>query len=120
MIDRAIPNPRGILIGVTCGVLIGLACWPDVAARGSHPVVVELLLIFLWASFGGLVCGYVSRIGWLTILGAMVGWMIVGALLACATEFGQAVVYGILPGGFFGGLYGYILGTRRESAGSGS
>jgi hypothetical protein len=116
--DRAIPNHRCVLVGLACGVLIGLACWSDVAEKGNHPVAVLLWLILLWGSFGGLAGGSVSKVGWPTILGAMVGWIILGGLFSWVTGIGKAAIYAILPGGFFGGSYGYVLGARWKSSDS--
>jgi hypothetical protein len=116
MIFTTIPNPRGLLIGLTCGVLLWLA--PYLGSPEGEPVGLagRLSEVFGFAIAGAIVGGFVRMTGCLTAAGAVIGLIILGMLCDRAIGHPQGVVYGILLGGSLGGFAGYILGTRLEWA----
>jgi hypothetical protein len=116
MIFTTIPNRRGLLIGMTCGVLLGLAPYVIFQAREPVGLAARLSVVLGFGGIGALAGGFVGRTGWITVVGAMIGWIILGVLCALAVRHPKGVMYGILPGTLLGGYAGSCLGTLRKSA----
>jgi hypothetical protein len=116
MIFTLIPGRRGLLIGLTCGVLLGVALNLLVPEAELGSLSARIAGVFAMGVVGALLGGFVCMTGWLTSVGGVMGLIIVGTLCDVATHQSQVVMYGTFLGAAIGGFVGYAFGTRLEWA----
>ncbi len=116
MIFTLIPGRRGLLIGLTCGLLLGVALNLLVPEAELDSLAARLAGVFGLGVVGALLGGFVCMTGWLTSLGGAMGLIIVGTLCDVATSQSKIVMYGTFLGAALGGFLGYAFGTRLEWA----
>jgi hypothetical protein len=114
MIFSIIPKPRGLLIGLTCGVLLGVAFNVLVPEAKLDPLAARIASVFGLGVVCALLGGFVRMTGWLTAGGGIIGLIILGTICDVATGQSRLVMYGTFLGGAIGGFFGYAFGTRLE------
>jgi hypothetical protein len=114
MIFILIPGRRGLLIGLTCGVLLGVALNLLVPEAELDGPAARLAGVFGCGVVGALLGGFVCMTGWLTAIGGTIGLILVGTICDVTTHQSQVVMYGTFLGAAIGGFFGYAVGTRLE------
>jgi hypothetical protein len=92
MIFTVIPGRRGLLIGLTCGVLLGVALNVLVPEAELDGPVARFAGVFRCGVVGALLGGFVCMTGWLTAGGVTIGLIIVGTLCDVATSQSRIVM----------------------------
>jgi len=97
MIFSMTPYPRGLLIGLTIGVLLGLMPCLIVPTGESGGLAACIPASLGSGAMGALIGGFVRMTGCLTAVGALIGLTILGMLCEWAIRHPQGVMYGVSP-----------------------